>query len=171
MGYTDVLELRRFGRRNNVKRSKAAAGPDTGAAQLLAYLASAPLIAAALVIVAGGERVELAAYFMTLYGATLIIFFGGVRWGVAVMKEGGPSLRALFGAGLPLMLALPILTPIGGLYWKFAAIMAVIALLLVDDLKATRRGSGAPHWYLAVRLPLTVLVELAFIVAIVGAMR
>lgn len=168
MGYTDVLELGRFGRRNDVKRAKTSAGPNTGAAQLLAYLAAAPLIAAALVIVAGGEAAPLAAYFMSLYGAALIVFFGGVRWGVAVMKEGGPTLRALLGAALPFAAALLLFAPFVGLDWKFAAIMVVTALLLIDDLKATRSGSGAPHWYLGVRLPLTVLIELAFLIAIVG---
>lgn len=173
MGYTDVLELRRFGRKENVVKGAGVshASPNTGAAQLLAYLASAPLVSAALVIVAGGEGAQFSAWFMSIYGAALIVFFGGVRWGVAVMKEGGPTMRALLGAGLPLAAALPVFAPIGGLYWKFAAIMAVMALLLVDDLYATRRGSGAPAWYLAVRLPLTVLIELAFVIAIVGALR
>ncbi len=175
MGYTDVLELRRFGRRHEVKGAKAPAdpntGPNTGTAQLLAYLASAPLIAAALVIVAGLEAAPLSAYFMSLYGAALIVFFGGVRWGVAVMKEGGQTPRALLGAALPFAAALPLMAPVGGLYWKFAAIMAVTALLLIDDLKATRSGSGAPAWYLGVRLPLTVLIELAFLIAIVGMAR
>ncbi len=142
----------------------------TGAAQWLAYLAASPLIAAALVIVAGETgTAHPAAYFMGLYGAALIVFFGGVRWGVAVMKEGGPTLRALLGACLPFAAAMPLLAPIGGLYWKFPVIMALTAILLVDDLKATRRGSGAPAWYLAARLPLTVLIELAFVIAVVGA--
>lgn len=145
---------------------------ETGAAQILAYLAATPLIAASLVVVAVGDRDGLiAAHAMTLYGAALIVFFGGVRWGIAIMKEGGPTLRALLGAGLPLAAAMPLLAPLGGVQWKFAAIMTLVALLLFDDLKATRRGSGAPHWYLAVRLPLTVLIELAFVVAIVGMMR
>ncbi|WDI30798.1 DUF3429 domain-containing protein [Hyphococcus flavus] len=144
----------------------------TGAAQLLAYLASAPLIAAALIIIStDADGVYAASYAMTLYGAALIVFFGGVRWGVAIMKDGGPTMRALLGAGLPLVLALPLLAPSGGLYWKFLVIMALVALLLIDDLRATRRGSGAPEWYLAVRLPLTVLIELAFLIAIVGVMR
>ncbi|MFC2952842.1 DUF3429 domain-containing protein [Marinicaulis aureus] len=171
MGYTDVLELRRFGRKADVRRASKAEGPDTGAAQLLAYLASAPLISAALIIVAGGENAVFAAQFMSLYGAAMIVFFGGVRWGVAVMKEGGPTMRALLGAALPLLAALPLFVPVAGVYWKFAAIMIVTALLLIDDLNATRRGSGAPHWYLAVRLPLTVLIELAFLIAMVGMAR
>ena len=130
-------------------------GPDTGAAQILAYFAASPLIAAALVIVAGDrESAAIAAYFMGVYGAALIV-----------------GLPALLGATLPLAMALPLFAPIGGLYWKFPVIMIVVALLLIDDLKATHRGSGAPHWYLAVRLPLTVLIELAFVIAIVGGVR
>lgn len=173
MGYADVLELRRFGNKEESRRTAASpADIRTGAAQLLAYLAAAPLIAASLAIVAGSEEpARVSVFFMNLYGAALIVFFGGVRWGVAVMKDGGPTMRALLGAVVPLLAALPLFAPIGGIYWKFAAIMAVVALLLVDDLNATRRGDGAPHWYLAVRLPLTVLIELAFVVAIAGMMR
>lgn len=56
MTYTDVLELRRFGRRKDVRRAEPTEA-GTGAAQLLAYLAAAPLVAAALVVVAGdGEK-------------------------------------------------------------------------------------------------------------------
>ncbi len=142
-------------------------GPTkTGAAMLLSYLAAAPLIAAALVIVADGASPALT-YFMGLYGAALIVFFGGVRWGVAVMKPNGPTMKSLVGAILPLLLALPLFLP-GDASWKFPAVMALVALLLIDDLRATQRGSGAPAWYLGVRLPLTVLIELAFLVAVAG---
>ncbi|MEO1136380.1 MAG: DUF3429 domain-containing protein [Pseudomonadota bacterium] len=144
----------------------------SGAAQLLAYLAAAPLIIASLFIVADdGRPAFYAAYLMSVYGAALIVFFGGVRWGVAVMKAGGPTMRSLFGAGLPLFAAIPLLLPLGGIAWKFPTIMGLVGLLLLDDLSATRRGSGAPSWYLSVRLPLTVLIELAFIIAIVGMAR
>jgi len=146
--------------------------PKTGIAQTLAYLAASPLILAALTVVASeGPAADAALYAMSLYGAALIVFFGGVRWGVAVMKDGGPTMRALVGAVLPLVAALPILAPIGGVFWKIPVIMALTAGLLIDDLLATRRGSGAPGWYLAARLPLTVLIEVAFVVAIVGAVR
>ncbi len=145
-----------------------ASGPTTGAAQLLAYLAAAPLIAAALLIVALNGGSGPVPELMALYGAALIVFFGGVRWGVAVMRPEGPTLRSLLGSALPLMLALPLFLP-WALHLKFVAIMALTAALLVDDLNATRRGSGAPAWYLAVRLPLTVLIEVAFLVALAEA--
>ena len=145
----------------------AAPALKTGAAQLLAYLAAAPLVAAALYIVGAEGGAQAAASMMALYGAALIVFFGGVRWGVAVMRPEGPSMRSLLGAGLPLVAALPLFLP-WALQWKFIAIMALTAALLIDDLNATRRGSGAPEWYLAVRLPLTVLIEVAFLVAMAG---
>lgn len=154
---------------DQIKAHEAPSKPpvQTGAAQLLAYLAAAPLMAAALYIVGADANGGIVAQFMALYGAALIVFFGGVRWGVAVMRPEGPTMRALMGAGLPLLLALPLFLP-WAVQLKFAVIMALVALLLIDDLNATRRGSGAPGWYLAVRLPLTVLIEVAFLVALVG---
>lgn len=140
--------------------------PNTGVAQLLAYLAAAPLVAAALYIVSAGQSNAVIS-FMGVYGAALIVFFGGVRWGVAVMRPKGPTVTALLGAGLPLVIALPLFLPVP-VFYKFPAIMVTVALLLVDDLQATRRGSGAPEWYLAVRLPLTVLIEIAYLVAVLG---
>lgn len=149
---------------NNTSRDDAM---NKAPAQMLAYCAAAPLILAALMIVGGGADQTAALQFMSLYGAALIIFFGGVRWGVAVMKPDGPSLRSLAGAALPLAAALPLFLP-APYIWKFLAIMALVALLLIDDLQATRRGDGAPGWYLAVRLPLTALIEVAFLVALAG---
>ncbi len=165
-----VMVNETFVLKSNVRDAASAQSslPNTGVAQLLAYLAALPLIAAALIIVSGDGAVPIAAAtFMALYGATLIVFFGGVRWGVAVMKPEGPTFQALLGAGLPMIVALPLLMPFP-LVYKFPAIMLIVAVLLFDDLQATRRGSGAPEWYLAVRLPLTVLIELAFIVALAG---
>ncbi len=143
----------------------------TGAAAALAYLAAAPLLAAAVYLVAqdgalpGGAKI--ATGFMSLYGAALIVFLGGVRWGVAIMRPEGPTMKSLFGAVLPLFAALPLFLPAPPTL-AFPAIMALFAIVLIDDLNATRRGSGAPHWYLAVRTPLTALIEISFLVAFVA---
>ena len=169
MAYDAFIAERPLEKRDSPAKLTTAPPPNTGAAQLLAYLAAAPLVASALYIVGAGNGGDAAASLMALYGAALIVFFGGVRWGVAVMRPEGPTMRSLAGAALPLMLALPLFLP-WALQWKFGAIMALIAALLVDDLNATRRGGGAPEWYLAVRLPLTVLIEVAFLVALVGKM-
>lgn len=149
--------------------------PMTGAASFLAYLGAAPLIAAALVMIADPLNGTAAQGFLVLYGAALLIFFGGVRWGVAVMKPKGPTTRALMGAGLPMFAALPLFAPfevnMGAAPIKMVVIMTLMIVLLVDDLKATRRGDGAPAWYLGVRAPLTVLIEVAFLVALAAGMR
>lgn len=163
MTYADVLELGRT--------KSALKGQMTAAAQALAYLGAAPLVAGALVAVAGADGVAmLAREAMIVYGAGLLIFFGGVRWGVAVMKPSGPGMRSLLGAGLPMVLALP-LTLGGDPYLRMAAIMALTFALLLDDLRATKAGSGAPQWYLGVRAPLTVLIEVAFLVAMAAGLK
>jgi len=174
MAYADVLELnRRQPRRDYAARAPKDSPPITpmtGAASLLAYLGAAPLLAAALVMIADPLGAETAQVFLVLYGAALLIFFGGVRWGVAVMKPAGPTPRALLGAAMPMLAALPLFAP-GDAQVKMIAIMALMLILLVDDLKATRRGDGAPAWYLGVRAPLTVLIEVAFLVAFAAGMR
>lgn len=173
MAYADILELnrrqpRRFFRDDLAPQLEERAGnstPMTSAASILAYLGAAPLLAAALLMIADPINGAAAEAFLVLYGAALLIFFGGVRWGVAVMKPKGPTPRALLGAGLPMLAALPLFAP-GDAQIKMIVIMALMIVLLIDDLQATRRGDGAPAWYLGVRIPLTVLIEVALLVAI-----
>jgi len=170
MAYANVLELnRRQPRRADVEHQTQITTPMTGAASFLAYLGAAPLLAAALALVGNPTNIA-AGNFITLYGAALLVFFGGVRWGVAVMKPAGPTMRALLGAALPMLAALPLFAP-GDTQTKMLAIMALMILLLFDDLQATRRGDGAPAWYLGVRIPLTVLIEVAFLVALAAGAR
>ena len=162
MTHTDVMEL---GRARSARTTGLSAGTMTGPAVALAYLGAAPLLAAALFVVRGGDAAGAAQSFMALYGAMLIVFFGGVRWGVAVMRPGGPTPRALLGACLPPLAALPLFFP-GDAAGKAIIIMAFTLVILLDDLGATRRGDGAPDWYLGVRIPLTVLIEIAFLVSL-----
>ena len=95
----------------------------------------------------------------------MLAFFGGVRWGVAVMRPEGPTFLNLLGGALPLAAAMPVFAP-----WdvraKFVYVAGVLFLMLMDDLRATRAGSGAPGWYLGVRAPLTVLMVMAYAVAL-----
>jgi len=174
MAYANVLELNRRQPRRTYETPLANAlpqtAPMTGAASFLAYLGAAPLLAAALMMIANPYEAAAAEAFLVLYGAALLIFFGGVRWGVAVMKPKGPTTRALIGAGLPMLAAMPLFAP-GDATLKMTAIMGLMVVLLIDDLNATRRGDGAPAWYLGVRIPLTVLIEVAFLVALAAGMR
>jgi hypothetical protein len=147
----------------------ATSGPNagSGASALLPYLSALPLIVAALMTLAAGDALAAdARRFMVVYGGLLIAFFGGVRWGVAVMRPGGPTLLSLVGAAAPLVIALPVFFLQSDLS-AFILIMVALPALLADDLRATRRGSGAPEWYLGVRTPLTVLMLVAYLVALV----
>lgn len=151
----------------NVTLETNAAHGMSGAAMTLAYAGALPVIVGALASVIGpGETAGKAASFMALYGGLLIAFFGGVRWGVAVMKPGGPTFRSLLGGAIPLALALPVFYP-GPATLKLGYIAAVLVALLVDDLRATRSGEGAPDWYLGVRAPLTALLVFAYVIALV----
>ena len=178
MTYADVIEL---GRSRNfqtgAKPPRAAHSPTIASARglpqsaaVLAYAGAMPLIIAAMLISLAPERAANAARFMAVYGTALLIFFGGVRWGVAVMRPAGPDFRSLVGAVMPLLAALPLFYP-SDLRLKFAAIIVALPVLLLDDLNATRRGSGAPDWYLSVRTPLTILMEASFLVALAAMLR
>lgn len=135
-------------------------------AAVLAYAGALPLIVAVLCIILKPEPWGSGALeFMAIYGGLLIAFFGGVRWGVAVMRAQGPTFRHLLGGVLPLIVAAPILV-LDDIGVRLMLIVIALPVLLFDDLKATKRGSGAPEWYLGVRMPLTILMEFSFIIAL-----
>jgi hypothetical protein len=152
------------------ERASAAPAPSQGlpqAAAVLAYMGALPLIIAALLVVTRpGDLGPAAVAFMLNYGGVLIAFFGGVRWGVAVMRTEGPSFASLLGGVAPLIIALPVFF-LEDDRARFLIIIAALPLLLWDDLRATRRGSGAPDWYLGVRTPLTILMTASFLFAFI----
>lgn len=80
------------------------------------------------------------------------------------------ALLALVGAGLPMLAALPLLV-MGEPRLNIMIVMGLMIVLLVDDLNATRRGQGAPARHLGVRVPLTVLVEVARLAALAAGTR
>lgn len=135
----------------------------TQAAAALAYAGALPLLLAALMVWARPDDLgPPLTSLIIIYGGVLLAFFGGVRWGIAVMHPGGPTFRNLSGAVLPLMVAMPVfLLPQQAV--ALAILVLALPLLLADDLKATRKGSGAPDWYLGVRLPLTLMMEIALL--------
>lgn len=130
------------------------------AAAALAYAGALPLIAAAILAFTRDDLAGAALRFMVLYGGVLIVFFGGVRWGIAVMRAGGPGFSHLIGAVIPALLGLPVILA-ENTTLALGALLVLLPVLLLDDLRATKAGSGAPGWYLGVRVPLTVMMELA----------
>ena len=136
------------------------------AAAVLAYAGALPFIVSSLLIwLRPSEFAAPATAFMLTTGALLIGFFGGVRWGIAVMRPQGPTFASLLGGVTPLLLALPLFF-IESESIRFIMIIVALPLLLWDDLRATQRGSGAPDWYLGVRAPLTILLLASFLIAL-----
>ena len=152
------------------RRSVAlATGAPTGASAMLAYSGALPLVIASVVAWVRPDLAEPVFAAMTFYGGVLLIFFGGVRWGVAVMREGGAGFGHLVGAIVPALLALPVITaptPVLSL----GALAIILPLLLLSDLRATQAGSGAPGWYLGVRVPLTMMMEAAILIGLGAAL-
>ena len=148
---------------------EAQGGRLTQAPAALAYAGALPLIAAALVAWTRPDLAAAALRLMTLYGGVLLVFFGGVRWGIAVMRRDGPGFGHLIAAAVPAALGLPVLltdrADVG-----LGALVVLLPLLLVDDLRSTRAGSGAPGWYLGVRVPLTVMMEAALAAGLLAAL-
>ncbi|WOI53179.1 DUF3429 domain-containing protein [Parvularcula sp. LCG005] len=142
----------------------------TAAAAATAYAGALPLLVGA--ILAWARPADLATFIlpiMTTMGIALLAFFGGVRWGVAVMGNKGPTFRQLAGSVVPMVLAIALFQ-IDGIVTVLTALSVLIPLLLLDDLRATRRGSGAPEWYLGVRVPLTIMMEVSFVAALILAL-
>lgn len=134
-------------------------------AAVLAYAGSLPLIISALLVWLRPDDLGAnTTTFMLIYGGALIAFFGGVRWGIAVMRSGGPSFASLLGGVIPLVIAMPIFF-LDDVRMRFLIIIIALPILLWDDLRATKRGSGAPDWYLGVRTPLTILMMVSFVIA------
>lgn len=97
-----------------------------------------------------------AATLLGLYGALILSFLGGARFGVAVIRpaaEGGPSLLTVSLSMLPTLAALGIVlvTPQAPAA-RLIALAAALALHWVWDI----RSGGLPSWYPQLRTLLTV---------------
>lgn len=125
-------------------------------AALLGFAGLIPFLGLSLLaIAAGGETGALALRGLVLYGAAILSFMGGCRWGFAAAGLGeGAVLKPLAVSVLPALWA-------WGAVWLLPASLAsgLLALgfgaLYLDDAKATRTGA-APAWWARLRLPLSV---------------
>jgi len=119
-----------------------------GAAGLL------PFAALALAILAGpGQHAELAREGLAGYGAVILSFMGGCRWGFAAAGLGeGPGWAGLGLSVIPALFAWPVLYLADP--ERLVLLAAGFALLLVADILLTRRG-GAPAWWPRLRWPLS----------------
>lgn len=106
-------------------------------------------------------------FALIAYGAVILSFLGGVRWGLAIAGYGagaddGPSWKRLGLAVAPSLIAwfsLLIAAPAGLL-----TLAAAFAAMLAIDRRAGAAGA-MPAWYAALRLPLSLVVVAALLLA------
>ena len=97
------------------------------------------------------------------YGAVILSFLGGVRWGIALKYGAEHQTGLLVVSVLPSLAAwLALLMPRPH---DFTLLIACYLALAVADFAMVRRGH-APHWYATLRLMLTAAVVLVLIVAL-----
>lgn len=100
---------------------------------------------------------------LTGYGATILAFMGGCRWGFAAAGLGaGPRWTALALSVVPSLwawVALALPHP-----WSLAMLAAGLAFLYLADVVLTAQG-GAPGWWPALRRPLTLVACLSLAAA------
>tara|TARA_R110002110_G_scaffold45692_2_gene138991 strand:+ start:4369 stop:4875 length:507 start_codon:yes stop_codon:yes gene_type:complete len=141
------------------KTAKVSAPRSPRSVLIAGYAVLVPLVAMAMVVVttypANGTdavlRVEIT------YAAALLSFVGGIRWGIALMA-GAAHLQwkplTFITAALPLAWAILFMSPPVAL----AALMAGYLLIAFGE----RLGSDnpVPHWYRALFMPFTVMIEI-----------
>ena len=136
----------------------------------LGFAGLIPFYACAIVlwVTSSGPVVNEAWLALLTYAAVIASFMGAVHWGLALhgLDTGGvtpPVLRQLGFSVVPAVIAwLALLIPPP---WVLVVLMALFPLIYLQDRRAAARGL-APDWYLDLRLPLTVLVEIALIAAL-----
>jgi hypothetical protein len=99
------------------------------------------------------------------YGAAILSFLGGVRWGFALrMSDAGLQARAFALSVLPSIAAwLLLLAPPA---MALAAMPIMFLLLGIADRRMT--DIGAPPWFARLRTLLTTIVVLALLGAVAG---
>ncbi|MFN3613032.1 MAG: DUF3429 domain-containing protein [Rubrimonas sp.] len=123
-------------------------------ARVLGLAGLAPFVALAVAsIVAAPDVRQQAQGLLAGYGATILAFMGGCRWGLASAGLGsGPSWGLLTASVIPALWAWGALAL--GHPLDLAMIAVGLAFLYVADVALTMRN-GAPDWWPALRRPLT----------------
>ncbi len=121
------------------------------AARWLGFSGLIPFVGAAVGGLIGDPALqEMSLRALLAYGAIILSFLGGVRWGLAIAQtETGALLKPLTVSVLPSLLGwVALLLPTGvGLLIRA---MGLAAMLIADA-----RLPQAPHWYRVLRIPLS----------------
>lgn len=101
---------------------------------------------------------------LAYYGATILAFMGGCRWGFAAAGLGeGPSLKLLGLAVVPSLWAwVSLMLPPP--FEKEMLALGLVLLYAADV--ALKLEGGTPEWWLRLRLPLTLIAAASLIAAV-----
>ena len=126
-----------------------------------------PFIASVLLLFAADDLRAEAMRSLLGYGAVILSFLGGVRWGLAIAEsspfENSFRNRQLVISVLPSIVAwMALLLPVPVSLWLLAA--SFLSLLWLDR-RAGREGL-MPGWYVRLRLPLSIAVVCSLILGI-----
>jgi hypothetical protein len=135
-----------------------------GSARLLGFGGLLPFAAAALVALSaeGALRAQALAALIA-YGAVILSFLGGIRWGLAMAAPDQDALAARLAFSVVPSLAgwVALLLPAGpGL--------VLLALGFLAMLAADRHVAEAPGWYPRLRLPLSLGAAGALLLGLVA---
>jgi len=98
------------------------------------------------------------------YGAVILSFMGGVRWGAALPPSAGPGAERMILSVAPSLaawLALLIARP-----WSLLLLLAGFALQGIWDVMSARNGS-LPGWFGRLRLTITAIVMASILLVLV----
>lgn len=135
------------------------------AAAALGYAGALPFVLAAFAVwFVDPKQAGYIFDFLHLAGAVVLGFVAGVNLGIMMSEDSGPAFPQLGIATV--MLGLSGLATILGNQEAFGLLIFAFAAQLFFDLR-TAEAAGAPAWYRGLRIPLTVMVEISLIGALV----
>ena len=129
----------------------------------LGYMGLLPFLAGAVWVITPGLPLKaIALEALILYGAVILSFLGGVRWGLAIAKMNTKLARPLIFSVIPSLLGwvAALLEPRAGLL--------ILALAFTSLYVADLKLSLAPDWYKSLRLPLTAGAVIALLLGLIS---
>jgi hypothetical protein len=121
------------------------------AARLLGFSGLIPFVAAAAgALIADSALQDMSLRALVAYGAVILSFLGGVRWGLAIAQTDATALWK------PLVISvLPSLLGWAALLLPTGTGLLILATGLATMLIADARLPEAPQWYRSLRIPLS----------------
>ena len=133
-------------------------------ALILGFMGLLPFVSMACIAVIQSPEVDRRVInTLLVYGALILSFLGGVRWGIAINDTSSlPLLGPLFVSVIPSLVAWVacLVTEETGLF-----ILTVGFCLM---LHADHKLPGAPDWYLRLRIPLSLAVVVSLLTVLVS---